>query len=374
MDNHTITLLAVGDLIFDMPNAESYLELSASTLREADVTVGQGEVVYTDRAVNTYTEIPAPPSDPKNMSAFKYGGFDVITLAGNHIWDSGPPGIEDTIKVLEDYGIAHTGAGMTIEEARVPVIIERKGTRFGFLSYNCVGPKSSWATPDKPGCAYVHILNHCEMTDFRRPKFYTFAEPDSLKEMITDIKSLRSRCDILSVALHKGVGHIPAEIAMYDQQVSYAAIDAGADFILGHHAHILKGIEQYKGKTIFHGLCNFVTVTRALHPEEAPSHNLRMHAKRRLERMQLDPEYPYYPFHPEAKKTIIAKCLIEDKKISRVSYLPCLIDKQGRPEILRHDERGQQIYDYMEKITRNADLNARYKWDGDEVLIHSHEE
>jgi poly-gamma-glutamate synthesis protein (capsule biosynthesis protein) len=87
--------------------------------------------------------------------------------------------------------------------------------------------------------------------------------------------------------------------------------------------------------------------------------------------MQLDPEYPYYPFHPEAKQTIIAKCLIENKKISRVSYLPCLIDKQGRPEILKHDERGKQIFEYMEKISREADLNARYEWDGDEVLIHS---
>ena len=373
MDKDTLTMLAVGDLIFDMPEADSYLELTASTLRDADVTVGQGEVMYTDRAVNTYTTIPAPPSDPKNMSAFKYGGFDVITLAGNHIWDSGPPGIEDTIKVLDGYGIAHTGGGMNIEESRVPAIIERKGTKFGFLSYNCVGPKESWATPDKPGCAYVQILNHCEMDGFSRPRFYTFAEPDSLKEMVKDIKSLRPQCDILSVALHKGVGHTPAEIAMYDQQVSYAAIDAGADLILGHHAHILKGIEQYRGKTIFHGLCNFVTVTRALHPEEAPSHNLRVHARRRLERMQLDPDYPYYPFHPEAKQTIIAKCLIEDKKISSVRYMPCFIDKKGRPEILKCDDRGRMISDYVEKITRDAGLNGTFEWEDDEVIISSND-
>ena len=57
-----------------------------------------------------------------------------------------------------------------------------------------------------------------------------------------------------------------------------------------------------------------------------------------------------------------------------MSYLPCLIDKQGRPEILKHDDRGQQIFEYMEKITREADLNAGYEWDGDEVLIHSPED
>lgn len=51
---------------------------------------------------------------------------------------------------------------MTINEARNPVIIERKGTRFGFLSYNCVGPRETWAASNKPGCAYVHIITHYE--------------------------------------------------------------------------------------------------------------------------------------------------------------------------------------------------------------------
>jgi hypothetical protein len=373
MSKETLYLMAVGDLILDRPNAESFFEPSLATLKTANVLIGQGEVVFTDRGIDTYTAIPAPPSDPKNMSAFAYAGFDVITLAGNHIWDSGTPGIEDTIAGLKRLGIAHTGAGMNIDEARVPAIIEKEGTRFGFLSYNCVGPQASWATPDKPGCAYVQILNHCEIPDFGPTKFYTFAEPDSLKAMVQDIRQLRSRCDILAVSLHKSVGHTAAELAMYDQQVSYAAIDAGADLILGHHAHILKGIEQYRGKTIFHGLCNFVTVTRALWPEEAPSYNLRVHAQRRMERMQLDPEYKNYPFHPEAKMTIIAKCRIEDRKISQVSYLPCYIDKEGRPEVLTRDSRGEAVFEYMNKITRQADLNAVFTWSGagDEVVITS---
>lgn len=372
-DNKTLTLMAVGDLILDRPNAESFFEPSLPTLKTADVLVGQGEVVFTDRGIKTYTQVPAPPSDPKNMSAFAYAEFDVITLAGNHIWDSGAPGVEDTIAGLKGYGIAHTGAGMTIDEARVPAIVERNGTRFGFLSYNCVGPQASWATPDKPGCAYVHIINHCEFPEFGRPKFYTFADPESLAQMTQDIRALRSRCDVLAVSLHKGVGHTPAEMAMYDRQVSHAAIDAGADLILGHHAHILKGIEQYKGKTIFHGLCNFVTVTRALWPEEAPTHNLRQHAKLRMERMQLDPEYKNYPFHPDAKRTIIAKCCIEGGKITRVSFLPCFIDKEGRPEVCKNDDQGNEIKQYMEKITREGSLNARYEWDGDEVLFEHDE-
>jgi hypothetical protein len=318
-----------------------------------------------------YTDVPAPPSDPKNLSALPLAGFNVITLAGNHIWDAGTPGVEDTITVLRSYGIAVTGAGMDIEEARKPAIVERKGTRFGFLSYNCVGPKESWATPEKPGCAYVQIITHVEVPDFGPHVTYTFAETKSLKAMEADIRKLRPLCDILVVALHKGLGHIPGRIAMYDQQVSYAAIDAGADLILGHHAHILKGIEVYKGKVIFHGLCNFVTVTLVLHPEYAPTFKLREHAKRRQKYFPLDPDYPTYPFHPDARKTIIAKILIDQGRISRVSYLPCFVNKQGKPEILKNDQRGQEVFQYMDKITREADLNGRFEWDGDEVIIRA---
>ena len=364
-----LTFLAVGDLILDRPEAETFFAPSLPTLKAADILVGQGEVVFTDRGVHTYTALPAPPSDPVNMKAFAHAGFDVITLAGNHVWDSGEPGIVDTMKGLDELGIVHLGAGLDIEEARRHAVVEREGVRFGFLCYNCVGPKASHATPDKPGCAYVATMTHCEIQEFGPPRFFTFADPDSIAEMKADIRKLRPLCDVLTVSLHKGVGHTAAELAMYDQQISHAAVDAGADVIFGHHAHILKGIEVYRGKAIFHGLCNFVTVTRALWPEEAPNHSLRVHARKRMEMMRLDPEYKNYPFHPEAKQTIIAKCRIKDGKISQVSYLPCFIDKEGRPEVLKRGPRGQMVFDYMGKISEEAGLDVRFEWSGDEVVI-----
>jgi poly-gamma-glutamate synthesis protein (capsule biosynthesis protein) len=140
--------------------------------------------------------------------------------------------------------------------------------------------------------------------------------------------------------------------------------------IISHHAHILKGIERYKGKTIFHGLGNFVAVTRALTP--TPGQDSQQWAIRRKELFGFvpDPEYPTYPFHPEAKQTIIAKCTISGGKITRVSYLPCLINKEGQPIILRNEPAGQQVFDYMAKITNEAGLNAKYDWAGDEIIIY----
>lgn len=372
MDEKKLVMLAVGDLIFDSPEADSLAALAEPALATGDVVVGHLEVLFTSRGAKQYTEIPAPPCDPKNMRAVSVAHFNVVTLSGNHVWDSGVPGIEDTIELLKQYGIFYTGAGMNIEEARRPAVMERKGTRIGFLSYNCIGPRESWATPTKPGCAYVNVLTHYEqahVTPGSPPMIYTFAEPGSLNAMVNDIRKLRPECDVLVVALHKGSVHTPVTLEMYEQPVCYKAIDAGADLIIGCHAHILKGVEIYKGKVIFHGLGNFITVTKAL--TEAPSWNLAQWIERRkkLFGFEPDPEYPTYPFHPEAKQTIIGKCVIEDKKVAKVSYISCMVNKKGQPELLRNDERARQVFEYMEKITREAGLNARFEQDGDETIV-----
>jgi hypothetical protein len=384
MSDQTLTMLAVGDIILGKPNAEYYFNLTAPVLKSAEVTVGQLEIPFTNRVVDAYymeipTEIPAMPgSDPANISAYSFAGFDVLTLAGNHIWDAGVPGIEDTISELKKYKIAHVGAGMNIREAKNHTIIERNGTVFGFLNYNCVGPKMTWATPDKPGCAYIHVITHYEL-DHPTPgsnlaKVYTFAEPETMGAMVEDIRKLRPLCDVLVVAFHKGVGFTPIEIAWFEQQISYAAIDAGADLILGHHAHILKGNEFYKGKAIFHGLGNFVILMPPVH--EDPVTWAFQQWDKRMEDIfrgynKPDIDDNDYPWHPETALTMIAKCSVDNGQITRVSYLPCLINKQGQPEILKNDERGQEVFNYVDRITREAKLNARYKWEGNEVVVFS---
>jgi hypothetical protein len=372
VNSKTMTMLAVGDISLGLPDAKRFFELTAPTLKQADLVVGQVEHVFTDRPIKTSSG-SAPPCDPQNMAALPFAGLTVATLAGNHVWDSGPPGIEDTVGGLKNYGIATVGAGMNIDEAKKPAIIEKQGTRIGFLDYNCVGPKETWAGREKAGCAFVYIITYYEL-DYAcpggPPTIYTFPEPKSFGAMFDDVRNLRGRCDILVVSFHKGLVHTPVKLARYEQEVSHAAVDAGADLVLSHHAHILKGIEVYRGKVIFHGLGNFVNVVR--HLTEDPAAGRDQWAKRRKEifGFEPDPEYPpYYPFHPEAKYTIVAKCLIEGRAITRVSYLPCLINKQGQPEILEHDGRGKQVFDYMEAITRKADLNGRFQWKGTEVVV-----
>ena len=369
MAGKSLTMLAVGDLVLEDEHGERFLTLVAPVLRTGDIVVGQGEIVFTSRGIQTYAEIasPSPGCPPENMNALAAAGFNVITLAGNHIWDMGAPGIEDTVTGLRKLGIAVTGGGMNIDEARKPAIIVRDGTRFGFLSYNCVGTMGQWATKLKPGCAYVRIITHYEMNGANPggpPDVYTFAEPKSLYTMEEDVRKLRPLCDVLVVAFHKGVLGFPDKLAMYDQQVSYAAINAGADLILGHHAHILKGIEEYKGKYIFHGLGHFIFDIATL-PQDFRSP------------LGVSPGAPLFAqrFNPGsdplARWTIIAKCTIEGGKIKQAGFIPCIVNDERITEVLKHDSRGQQMFDFMEKITRGAGLNVGYEWKDDEVVIRT---
>jgi poly-gamma-glutamate synthesis protein (capsule biosynthesis protein) len=383
MSKKNLTMLAVGDIyLHGQPPAEPLFAQAAPVLRSADIAVGHIKCMFTSRGINTFPDmglarvgerLETPGGDPRNMSALQDAGFDVMTLANCHTWDAGDPGVEDTIAGLRGYGIATCGAGMNINEASRPAIIERDGTRIGFLAYNCTGPMGSWALPQKAGCAYLHILAAYELdlpVIGGYPTTYTFAEPKRLQAMVDDIHKLRLQCDVLVVFFSKGLGFLPARLAMYEQQVSYAAIEAGADLVLASHAHILKGIEQYKGKWIFHGLGNFVINTP---PEsEQGSAQTRQFIKAHggpffFERGGKETPFPYTP---EQELTVIAKCSIEDCRITQVGYLPCLAGQNKPPEIFKHDKRGEQVFEYMNNITKGAELNARFDWKGDEVVVH----
>jgi poly-gamma-glutamate synthesis protein (capsule biosynthesis protein) len=362
----TITLLAVGDIILDEPDPASYLEPATDLLASGDVVIGHVEVPHTDRGDSTSTDVPAPAAPLAHLAALADAGFDVATLAGNHIADQGRAGIDDTVAELRRWGVRTTGAGSDLAAAREPAVIERQGVTVGVLSYNCVGPRESWATSAKAGCAYVRVLTHYELDHASPggpPEIFTFATPDSLRALVADIGALARAVDIVVVALHKGVGHLPAVIADYERQVARAAVDAGADVVLGHHAHILRGVEVHRGRPIFHGLGNFVTVTRALSLEANPSPERRVWARRRRELFgfEPDPGMPTYPFHPESRNTMVARIVVGADGVREAGFVPCWIDGQARPVPCGTDGTGAGVAGYVEKISGAAGLATRFR-------------
>ena len=187
--------------------------------------------------------------------------------------------------------------------------------------------------------------------------------------MQADIEELRGQVDVLIVALHKGLGHTPATLAMYERPLSKAAVDAEADIVVGHHAHILQGVEIYKGKPIYHGLGNFVTVSRALSVDDNPSPARLKWSRRRRELFgfEPDPHYPNYPFRPQAKNAMIASCRIHEDGCIDAGFLPCWVQPSGQPDLLGIGQRellrlGESLYlrGFRSHGARDeADLTAR---------------
>ncbi|WP_019636464.1 CapA family protein [Paenibacillus fonticola] len=366
MDNQTIDIIATGDIILGK-DCEYLFDHARPLLQAADITVGQLEVTHTDRAAHA----AALGRTPQNLKPIADAGFDVLTLAGNHLMDYGKEGIEDTIQWLDEHHIHYVGAGMNLAESRRPAVLERKQLRVGFLNYNCVGPQETWAGQERAGNAYIHIVTHYELDHANPggpPKVHTYAEPKTMGWMKEDIDKLKGECDFVVVALHKGLVHTPAKLVDYEYQVSYEAIDAGADLIISHHSHILKGVEWYKGKPIYHGLCNgFVYLPmEALHTGPLPDN----WAERRkaLFGFEPDKEYKNYPFHPEAKFTMFAKCTIDASGLIRTAVIPCYVNKTGQPELVGQTQKGQEMFEYLRKITEAAGLNTSYEWDGNEIV------
>jgi poly-gamma-glutamate capsule biosynthesis protein CapA/YwtB (metallophosphatase superfamily) len=367
-------LYMTGDLVLDEPNADFFFDPARAMLAQADVLIGHVEVPHTTRGVEAWGDIPAPGADPENLRAIGRAGFHMASLAGNHMHDRGGEGIADTIDTLVEQGIAHAGAGQTLAEARQPGLVTRAGKRIGLLSYNCVGPKENWAGPQRAGCAYLKIISHYEAEGANPggpPKVYTFADPDTVEAMQADIEAVRDQTDVLVVALHKGVVHTPVHVAMYEKAVSRAAIDAGADIVIGHHAHITRGVEMYRGKPIFHGLGNFITVTRALTAEGNASPERRAWAERRkvLFGFEPDPDYPLYPFHPESKNGMVAACHIGDDGVLSPGFRPFWMLPTGQPQPQGDDERGRAVADYIADISRRAGFRTAFEWDGDRVVF-----
>ncbi|MFT4081307.1 MAG: CapA family protein [Nocardioides sp.] len=369
----SITVAAVGDLVLDEPDPASFLAPSRPVLSAADVTIGHIEVPHSHSDVQASLDVPAPPADPGALTAVAEAGFDIVTLAGNHVYDAGADGVRDTVHHARAAGLRTAGAGPDLAAARRPALLSAGGTTVGVLSYNCVGPREAWAASQKAGAAYVKVLTHYELdsaTPGGPPTVYTFVAPDSQREMARDIAALRDQVDVTVVALHKGIGHTPAVLADYEVPLTHAAVDAGADLVVGHHAHIMRGVEIYRGVPIFHGLGNFVTVTRALNGG-GDSAERRAWAERRLQMFGFapDPRMPTYPFHPESRNTAIAWCSFADSRLTEVALRPCWIDDDARPVPLTDERAAAPVADYIADISRRAGFDTEFAWAEDRLLV-----
>ncbi len=210
--------------------AQYPFEKISGSLSRADIVIGNLEIPFVPEGARPERRDISPEfrSDPAAAGALRAAGFDIVSLANNHIMDYGIRGLETTLETLDNSGIAHTGAGMNLAEARQPAVIEKEGRRLGMLSYAMKGKHT--ARSETPGAA-----------------------PLDEAIILEDIARLKERADDLVVSLHFGMIYTDYPKREH-QKLSRKIIDAGANAVLGHHPHLIQGIEDYGDGIIAYSL------------------------------------------------------------------------------------------------------------------------
>ena len=368
------SVLATGDLVLETPDASALLAAAIPALIGAGAVIGHLEIPHVHGGSVYTTDVPALPGPPSALDAVAAAGFDVLTLAGNHVYDFGPDGIAETERHCAERGMRTAGTGVDLDAALAPAIVETDGRNIAVLSINCVGPRESWATSLKAGAAYVEVISHYEPRGANPggpPRVFTFAEPQSLARVTAAVRDTAASGAIVMVALHKGLVHVPVEIAAYETEIARAMVDAGAHAVIGHHAHIMKGVERYRGRPIFHGLGNFATVTKALSAQPGDAEERAAWARRRVQLFGFapDPAMPDYPFHPDSRHTAIARIDVDADDTVSASLIPCWIDDEARPVPAGRTDHGERVADYIRRITAEAGFDTDFEWHSDRLTV-----
>ncbi len=373
MAKDSIVMYCAGDVGPNRDDPDSMFRAVKPVLKKGDINFCQLELNFTSRGTPLPQARLPMRADPSGARAMSKAGFNVVSFASNHCMDWGRDAFFDTIEALKKERMSVIGVGATITEARKPAIITRKDTRIAFLAYNSVLPMAYWAEEGRPGCVPLRGFTVYEQIEHDQPgtpcRVHTFTHRADLMAMVDDIQKAKAKADLVVVSTHWGVHFIPAVVADYTKEIACAAIDAGADLIVGHHPHILKGIDVYKGKVIFHSLGNFALELPFQFDKKLKE------TTRHKEIRDLNPQWdadPEYPMPPDTRKTLLVKCFISEKKIKKVSFLPAFLTVRAEPEFLMlKDPRFAEVTGYIEEITKSQGFNTRFTVKGNEVIVRT---
>ncbi|HLY22736.1 MAG TPA: CapA family protein [bacterium] len=365
-DGDHVSLCFTGDLMLEHPLLRSGADATGpatleayALLQQADLGVINLEVALTDRGTPA-SKLVTMRADPNLASELSRIGCRVATVANNHALDYGADGLLRTLDVLAEAGIAAAGGGRDLDAAMAPAMARAGGRRVAVLSFATTLPHGFAARPGAPGIAPIRIrtsyLYDSETLDEvpgMSPYVQTEANPDDVERACGAIRSAREDADLVVVAMHWGIpnGWIAAHqgpLAAYQRPLGRALIDAGADAIVGHNAHMLHGMELYRGRPILYSIGDFVFHTHA----EGRTIVLR----------RTFPPYNTAPLHaPVTKLTCAVRLLAGAAGIARVEVVPVVLNALGEPEVVRGD-RAEAVLNFLDE--QSAPLGARLRRDG----------
>lgn len=246
-------------------------------------------------------------ADPEVAPAIRAAGFNIVTLANNHSMDFGGEALMETLQHLNDNGIFWTGAGKNLSDARKVIFYNVKGKKMAFIGYSLTQPIEFFARKNRPGTS-----------------------PGYEKMVSADIISARSEADYVVVSFHWGK-EASTKVQAYQRETAHKAIEAGADVIIGHHPHVLQGIERYKSGIIFYSLGNFAFASKSKTADFGAMIRIRLNEKsREAEILPIDVLYRRVGFQPQLLTGEKGDAVIE--RLNRLSELfnTEILSKEGR--------------------------------------------
>ena len=341
-----VTIGTVGDIMINTTLGDSPLY---DILKNATISTANLECPLTDCEIMTdkLIGLRAPPSVAGQLPRL---GLDVVSVANNHALDYTDKGLLDTVKYATQAGVKTVGGGKNLEESLAPVIIEAGTTKIAFIGVACTLPLGSSATEKRPGIAPLRVYSSialdsaiAEEQPGTSPFVHTAVVQDDLDTVRGVIQKTKKSADLIIISIHWGVppgwsASFQGHLAEYQAPLGRALIDAGANIILGHHPHVIHGIELYNEGIIFYSLGHFI-----------------FHYMRSIKKVRPKLTRPAPPYRleyldlasPHARESMVVLIEIETAgnlkpRVKRLEMTPCVLDQDGEP-ITTTAEQAQGI-------------------------------
>ncbi len=284
-------LIAVGDIMLSRVVAKKMRENGDDyPFRNIQDELKTGDIVVAnlENPITVGREIKSGEmifhADPGSEFVLKDAGISLVSLGNNHSMNFGEKGILDTMEYLSKAGILYAGAGENSTNANKPMFVEKNGIKFAFLSYvdSSFTPASYEATDKKPGVAFMRI-----------------------PEMVAAVEKARMQADFIIVLMHAGEEYSDGTTKV-QREFAHAAIDAGAEMVIGAHPHVVQALEKYNGKYIFYSLGNFI----------------------------------FDQILPETKRGLMVKADFGENGVKNIKLVPLVIENLSQPRVMGDEEVG----------------------------------
>lgn len=284
-----LTVVAVGDILFDRQVAsfiakeggEAPFAYVSSILQSGDITFANLECPLSKRGSRLQEKDVTFRGTPQAIAGIKHSGIDVVSLANNHALDYGPQALADTTSLLNRYKIKHAGAGQNISQAHQSATLKVENKRVSLLAYSYIIPAGFFASSSHPGIASAR-------------------SPDRVAQQV---KEATKTSDFVICSFHWGIEYQDYPIDI-QRKLAHTAIDSGADLVLGHHPHVIQGLEIYKNKLIAYSLGDFV----------------------------------FDHFSRKTGEAFILKCELSQNKVLSATCIPVYLTSYGQPRIVKGKE------------------------------------